>query len=69
MGPPPRVHRRPRVRYDFSSIEVGTAARFNRAAGTILGRVYKYLATAEGKGKKFVVRPITPTTCRIWRVK
>lgn len=60
---------KPKVNYNFGVIEVGMAARFSRNHTTVRERMYEYLKTPEGKGKKFIVRAITPTMCRIWRTK
>ena len=62
--------RQPKMRYDFGVLDAGgPPARFNKSAGTVKNKLYAYYATPEGKGKKFIVRPITPTMCRIWRIK
>jgi hypothetical protein len=77
-GPPAPVRKMPagfgnheRVEYPFGKLEPGGCAyRFPRTANTVRDKLYNdYLKQPENEGKKFVVRPISPTTCRVWRVK
>ena len=57
------------VEYVFKDVPLNGSARFPRSHWTVIKKVYEYVATPEGKGKKFVVRPITPKVCRVWRIK
>ena len=56
-----------RVEYDFAAVPLNGSARFARSEHTIRNRMYAYLKTPQGKGKKFIIRRITPNMCRIWR--
>jgi len=67
--PPPKRTYEKKVVYPFGDIPIGMSARMPRTAATVREKMYEYLKTPEGKGKKFVIRPVTPSMCRIWRIK
>ena len=69
-GPPPPKRRvAPRVLYPFDDLKTNNSYRFPRSEHTVRQRLQAYVKTPEGQGKKFLVRPIGPNTCRVWRVK
>jgi hypothetical protein len=73
-GPPAPARKppsgRPQVEYPFHLLEAGgPPARIARSASTVRQAMHRYLKTPAGAGCKFVIRPITPAMCRIWRTQ
>ena len=70
-GPPPpkRTRRVPKIEYPFATFVVGCSYRIPRAARTVGDRLQEWSKTPDGQGKKFIVRPVAPGICRVWRIK
>ncbi len=71
-SPPPAPKRPPPPRkeslvYPFEDIPVGGAARFGKSVHTIKKKLAEYRKAHPGQ--QFLVRPISPTLCRVWRTK